>query len=77
MIHYVGCKHIVIQLEMLKLTIMRINCSKLSNNLLRETVEVETIKTRLHNHLRAILPRKSFNWSFLSLIYMIYKELYK
>lgn len=44
-IHYVGCKCIVMQLEkeMLKLTIMRTNCSKLSNNLLRETVEPETI----------------------------------
>lgn len=41
---------------MLKLTIMRINCSKLSNNLLGETVEPETIKMRLHKHVSAILP---------------------
>lgn len=58
-IHYVGCKCIMIQLEkeMLKLTIMRINCGKLSNNLLRETVEPETIEMRLHKHLSAILPQ--------------------
>lgn len=58
-IHNVGCKSIMIQLEkeMLKLTIMRINCGKLSNNLLRETVEPETIEMRLHKHLSAILPQ--------------------
>lgn len=57
-IRYVGCKYIMIQLEkeMLKLPIMRINCSKLSNNLLRETVKPETIKMRLHKHVSAILP---------------------
>lgn len=58
MIHYVGCKCIMIQLEkeMLELTIIRINCSKLSNNLLGETVEPETIEMRLHKHVSAILP---------------------
>lgn len=48
---------------MLKLTIMRINCSKLSNNLLRETVEPETIKMSLHKHISPILP-----WCAIALI---------
>lgn len=58
-IHYVACKCIMIQLEkeMLKLTTMRICCGKLSNNLLRETVEPETIEMRLHKHISAILPQ--------------------
>jgi len=47
---------IQLEKEMLKLTIMRMNYSKLSNNLLRETVEPETIKMRLCKHRSAILP---------------------
>lgn len=54
---------IQLEKEMLKLTIMRINCSKLSNNLLRETVEPETIKMSLHKHISPILP-----WCAIALI---------